>query len=198
MYVFFYSIYIYLFTCIYIYLLFYLYAIPLVFYQYPSSVHLLSHHPFILSPFILSLIVLSPRHLVLHLCCQPSSFSHHHLFILSPIISSWCFPASLHVVSLHFVSPCMVPIHLCSSNVFKKNVTVLKIIMENNFGNIFPNAWRSEGSRFTLGVWGQGCVRQKLSLCPQAFATVRNRLRVRRKALHIGECIWSGFESVSG
>ena len=31
---------------------------------------------------------------------------------------------------------------------------------------------RSEGSRFTLGVWGQGCVRQKLRLCPQPFATV--------------------------
>ena len=28
-------------------------------------------------------------------------------------------------------------------------------------------------------------------------ATVRNRLRVRRKALHSGECTWSDPESVS-
>ena len=31
---------------------------------------------------------------------------------------------------------------------------------------------------------------------PQPSATVRNRLRVRRKALHSGECVWSGPESV--
>ena len=37
---------------------------------------------------------------------------------------------------------------------------------------------RSEGSRFTLGVWGQGCVRQMLRLCPQPSAAVRNRLCV--------------------
>ena len=53
---------------------------------------------------------------------------------------------------------------------------------------------RSEGSRLTLGVWGWGCVRQKLRLGPQLSATVRNRLRVRRKALHSGECTWSGTE----
>ena len=34
---------------------------------------------------------------------------------------------------------------------------------------------RSEGSRFTLGVWGQGCVRQMLRLRSQPSATVRNR-----------------------
>ena len=39
---------------------------------------------------------------------------------------------------------------------------------------VFPGM-RSEGSRFTLGVWGQGCVRQMLCLCAQPFATVRNR-----------------------
>ena len=58
---------------------------------------------------------------------------------------------------------------------------------------------RSEGSRF---IWGSGgeavfaescvCVRNS----PQPFATVRNRLRDRRKALHNGECIRSGPESV--
>ena len=42
---------------------------------------------------------------------------------------------------------------------------------------------RSEGSRFTLGVWGRGCARHKSHLCPQPFATVGNRLRDRRKAL---------------
>ena len=31
----------------------------------------------------------------------------------------------------------------------------------------------------------------------QPSATVRNRLRVRRKALHSGECVWSGSESAS-
>ena len=34
---------------------------------------------------------------------------------------------------------------------------------------------RSEGSRFTLGVWGWGCVRHKLRLRPPPFATVGNR-----------------------
>ena len=38
-------------------------------------------------------------------------------------------------------------------------------------------------------------------LCSPSFAfataTVRNRLRDRRKALHSGECVWSGPESVS-
>ena len=39
--------------------------------------------------------------------------------------------------------------------------------------NLDVFSWmRSEGSRFTLGVWGWGCVRQKLRLCPQPFATV--------------------------
>ena len=32
----------------------------------------------------------------------------------------------------------------------------------------------SEGSCYTLGVWGQSCVRQELRLCPQSFATVGN------------------------
>ena len=31
---------------------------------------------------------------------------------------------------------------------------------------------------------------------PQPFATVRNRLRERRKALHSGKCAWSDPESV--
>ena len=31
----------------------------------------------------------------------------------------------------------------------------------------------------------------------QPFATVRNRLREGRKALHSGECVWRGSESVS-
>ena len=50
----------------------------------------------------------------------------------------------------------------------------------------------SEGSRFTLRVWGWGCVRRKLCLCPQPFATVRNRLRWRRNTLHSGECCRRG------
>ena len=36
---------------------------------------------------------------------------------------------------------------------------------------------RSEGSRFTLGVWGLSCVRQTLRNRSQLFATVRNRSR---------------------
>ena len=34
---------------------------------------------------------------------------------------------------------------------------------------------RGKGSRFTLGVWGWGCVRQTLRNRSQPFATVRNR-----------------------
>ena len=48
---------------------------------------------------------------------------------------------------------------------------------------------RSEGSRFTLGSGGD---RQKLRLRPQPFATVGNRPRDRRKALHSGECCRKG------
>ena len=59
---------------------------------------------------------------------------------------------------------------------------------------------RSEGSRF---IWGSGGEAVFAESCvyvrnrPQPFATVRNRLRVRRKALHSGECAWSDPESVS-
>ena len=57
---------------------------------------------------------------------------------------------------------------------------------------------RSEGSRFTWGSGGEAvfakfCVRNR----SQPFATVRNRLREGRKALHSGECVWSAPESVS-
>ena len=63
--------------------------------------------------------------------------------------------------------------------------------------HIFFSRMRSEGSRFTLGVWGWGCVRPMLRLCPQPSATAVNRPRVRRKALLNGECIWRGLESES-
>ena len=59
---------------------------------------------------------------------------------------------------------------------------------------------RSEGSRF---IWGSGGEAVFAESCvyvrnrPQPSATVRNRLCVRRKALHSGECVWSGPESVS-
>ena len=59
---------------------------------------------------------------------------------------------------------------------------------------------RSEGSRFTWGSGGEAvfakfcvCVRNR----SQPFATVRNRLREGRKALHSGERVRSGPESVS-
>ena len=59
---------------------------------------------------------------------------------------------------------------------------------------------RSEGSRFTWGSGGEAvfaefcvCVRNR----SQPFATIRNRLCVRRKALHSGERVWSGPESMS-
>ena len=59
---------------------------------------------------------------------------------------------------------------------------------------------RSEGSRFTWGSGGEA-VFAKFCVCgrnrPQPFASVRNRLRWRRKALHSGERVWSGPESVS-
>ena len=59
---------------------------------------------------------------------------------------------------------------------------------------------RSEGSRFTWGsggeaVFAKSCVCDRNHLQPSA--TVRNRPRVRRKALHSGECGWSGPEIVS-
>ena len=53
------------------------------------------------------------------------------------------------------------------------------------------------GGGFHLGVWGCGCVRQKLRLRLQPFTTVGNRRQRRRKALHNGERTWNGPESVS-
>ena len=59
---------------------------------------------------------------------------------------------------------------------------------------------RSEGSRFSWGSGGEA-VFAKSCVCDrnrsQPFATVRNRPREGRKALHSGECVWSGPESVS-
>ena len=58
----------------------------------------------------------------------------------------------------------------------------------------------SEGSRF---IWGSGGEAVFAESCvyvrnrSQPFATVRNRLRERRKALHSGECPRSGPESMS-
>ena len=59
---------------------------------------------------------------------------------------------------------------------------------------------RSEGSRFIWGCGGEAvfaescvCVRNR----SQPSATVRNRPRDRRKALHSGECVWSDPESAS-
>ena len=65
---------------------------------------------------------------------------------------------------------------------------------------LYFSRMRSEGSRFTWGSGGEA-VFAKFCVCdrnrPQPSATVRNRLRDRRKALHSGECVWSGPESVS-
>ena len=81
-------------------------------------------------------------------------------------------------------------------------VRVSSSIFVGTSWSLFHSCMRSEGSSFTLGVWGWGRVRQKLRLCPQPFATVRNRsqpfatvrncLREGRKALHSGECCWKG------
>ena len=51
----------------------------------------------------------------------------------------------------------------------------LEVVLFAPNQNEYFSRMRSEGSRFTLGVWGWGCVRQKLRLRPQAFATVGNR-----------------------
>ena len=58
---------------------------------------------------------------------------------------------------------------------------------------------RSEGSRFIWGfggeaVFAESCVYVRNR--SQPFASDRNRLRERRKALHSGECAWSDPESV--
>ena len=72
----------------------------------------------------------------------------------------------------------------------------------NSLNNIsvFFSRMRSEGSRFTWGSGGEAVV-AKSCVCDrnrsQPFATVGNRLREGRKALHSGECIGSGPESVS-
>ena len=68
------------------------------------------------------------------------------------------------------------------------------------FDGMYFSRMRSEGSRFTWGSGGEA-VFAKFCVCGrnrrQVFATVRNRLRDRRKALHSGERVWSGPESVS-
>ena len=44
---------------------------------------------------------------------------------------------------------------------------------------------RSEGSRFTLGVWGPGCVRPMLRLRSQPFANARMHLEWSRKCVKL-------------
>ena len=67
--------------------------------------------------------------------------------------------------------------------------TLHKVAVE---GSIFPECV----ARVPVSLGGPG-----VRLCSPSFAfavaTVRNRLRDRRKALHSGECVWSGPESVS-
>ena len=63
----------------------------------------------------------------------------------------------------------------------------------------FFSRMRSEGSRFIWGfggeaVFAESCVSVRNRSQPSA--TVRNRLREGRKALHSGECVWRGPESV--
>ena len=50
----------------------------------------------------------------------------------------------------------------------------------------FFSRMRSKGSRFTLGVWGWGCVRSTLRSRAQPSATVRNRSREDRMAVPMG------------
>ena len=68
------------------------------------------------------------------------------------------------------------------------------------FPDVFFSRMRSEGSRFTWGSGGEA-VFAKFCVCDrnrsQPFASVRNRLWYRRKALHSGECVWRGPETVS-
>ena len=67
------------------------------------------------------------------------------------------------------------------------------------YGFSIYSRMRSEGSRFTWGSGGEA-VFAKFCVCDrnrsQPFATVRNRLRWRRKALHSGERVWRGPEIV--
>ena len=59
---------------------------------------------------------------------------------------------------------------------------------------------RSKGSRFTLGVWGWGCVRSTLRLWSQPSATVRNRPYELRMAVPMGSSAevvnFGGFQCV--
>ena len=55
----------------------------------------------------------------------------------------------------------------------------------------------SEGvARVPVSLWGFGGEAMFAKSCVM-LATVRNRLRVRRKALLMRECSWSGLENVS-
>ena len=68
---------------------------------------------------------------------------------------------------------------------------------------------KSQWQIFDCGAFFPECVARVpvslgglgVRLCSPSFAfavaTVRNRLRDRHKALHSGECVWSGPESVS-
>ena len=77
---------------------------------------------------------------------------------------------------------------------------LFQLVSDNQFFSLTFSRMRSEGSRFTWGSGGEAvfakfcvCVRNRR----QPFATVGNRLCEGRKALHSGECVWRGPESVS-
>ena len=61
------------------------------------------------------------------------------------------------------------------------------LVMRTSFSRM-----RSKGSRFTLGVWGWGCVRSTLRSRSQPFATVRNRPQpfATVRAIPVWPCLW--------
>ena len=112
-------------------------------------------------------------------------YIYHYVIVY--IYISLCISLLYQYIYIYIYQTFVLPLHFaCISDYFR----------------IFPlfSRMRSEGSRFTWGSGGEA-VFAKFCVCgrnrPQPFATVRNRPRVRRKALHSGERVWSGLESVS-
>ena len=111
---------------------------------------------------------------------------------------SWLFCMSrLSAHSADPVSSIVVWSQLAS---FKSQLKMCAWCNQRGFLHVSFSRMRSEGSRFTWGSGGEA-VFAKSCVCDrnrrQPSASVRNRLRYRRKALHSGECVWSGPESVS-
>ena len=116
------------------------------------------------------------------------------------MVHVWSVTISHHLVILEHETMAIFSLIIFTQTIYMSHFCGISSQIVTHLGVSSFSRMRSEGSRFTWGsggeaVFAKSCVSDRNRSQPSA--TVRNRLCVRRKALHSGECVWSGPESVS-